>query len=55
MKTVSTTHGTSRGGDRANPTCSASRRAVDTLDPSAIIDYALSQGQKSDLADLRDL
>lgn len=37
------------------PDLPESRRAADTLDPSVIIDYALSRGEKSDLADLRGL
>ena len=37
------------------PDILASRRAVDNPDPSAISDYALSQGKRSDLADLRGL
>jgi len=35
------------------PDMPLSRRAADILDPSAILDHALSQGEESDLSDLR--
>lgn len=37
------------------PDMLASRRGADTPDPSQIVDYALSQGEKSELTDLRGL